>query len=192
VNRVTPAFKEWHVIVEALGAGEQILILRKGGIAEGRGGFALKAEKFWLFPTRFHEQAARTKPPAKKYFAGLPADTDRIEIVHFAEVTRHVFLADWAAVAKLDAFHFWSEETARERFNFAQPPGLHAFVVRVHRLLKPVQLEITPEMAGCKSWIDLPLDFAAQPSEPVLDDERFNQKLNLIRFAQGASFGSDV
>ena len=34
-----PAFKEWHVVVEALAAGEQILLLRKGGIAEGRGGF---------------------------------------------------------------------------------------------------------------------------------------------------------
>ena len=33
---VQTAFKEWAVIVEALGQGEQIVILRKGGIAEGR------------------------------------------------------------------------------------------------------------------------------------------------------------
>ena len=33
------AFKEWAMVVDALGRGEQIIILRKGGISEGRGGF---------------------------------------------------------------------------------------------------------------------------------------------------------
>jgi hypothetical protein len=174
------AFKEWYVIVEALGAGEQILILRKGGIAEGRAGFQMKAEKFWLFPTRFHEQLARTKPAAKKFFDHLPRDTGRIELRHFAEIARHAFLSDWAAVAALDTFHLWSEATIHERFNWAKPPGLHAFAVRVHRLKKPVSLEITPEMAGCKSWVDLPLDFAAHASEPVLDDENFSRRLDEI------------
>jgi len=37
-----PAFKEWQVIVDALAVGEQSLLLRKGGIAEGRGGFDQK------------------------------------------------------------------------------------------------------------------------------------------------------
>ncbi len=36
------AFKEWAVIVDALGRGDQILILRKGGISEGRGGFQIE------------------------------------------------------------------------------------------------------------------------------------------------------
>jgi hypothetical protein len=177
-----PAFKEWHVIVEALGAGEQILILRKGGIAEGRAGFQMKAEKFWLFPTRFHEQLARTKPAAKKFFDHLPPDTGRIELSYFAEIARQAFLSDWAAVAALDAFHLWSEATIRERFNWARPPGLHAFAVRVHRLKEPIPLEVTPAMAGCKSWIDLPPDFAAQASEPVLGDENFSRRLAGIGF----------
>ena len=41
--------REWAVIVEALGQGEQILILRKGGIAEGRGGFQAEHERFSYF-----------------------------------------------------------------------------------------------------------------------------------------------
>ena len=32
-------FKEWTLICDALGRGEQSIILRKGGIAEGRAGF---------------------------------------------------------------------------------------------------------------------------------------------------------
>src|ERR1700733_11667756 len=50
------AFKEWAVIVDALGRGDQILILRKGGISEGRGGFTIEHSRFLLFPTLFHQQ----------------------------------------------------------------------------------------------------------------------------------------
>ncbi|MBT5847060.1 MAG: DUF1802 family protein, partial [Verrucomicrobiales bacterium] len=51
------AFKEWGIVVEALGRGGQIVVLRKGGGAEGQGGFRAEQERFWLFPTRFHQQA---------------------------------------------------------------------------------------------------------------------------------------
>jgi hypothetical protein len=192
---MSPAFKEWHVIVEALGTGEQILILRKGGIAEDDGGFAVKAGKFWLFPTHFHEQLAKTKPAAQKFFdrvggvqPGLrtlgeedsPRNDSSIPLHSLAEVRWQAFLSDWAAVARLNAFHLWSEATIRERFNWAQPPGLHAFAVRVHRLKQPVLLDLTPEMSGCKSWVDVPLDFAAHASEPVLSDAAFAEKLEAL------------
>jgi hypothetical protein len=178
---MSPAFKEWHVIVEALGAGEQILILRKGGIAEDRGGFQVKAGKFWLFPTHFHEQLAKTKPAAKKFFDPLPRETGRVQIHYWAEVVRQAFLSDWAAVAQLDAFHLWSEATVRERFNWAKPPGLHAFAVRVHQLGQPVRLGLTPEMGGCKSWIDVPADCSAPASLPVLDEAAFSKKLEALK-----------
>jgi hypothetical protein len=178
---MSPAFKEWHVIVEALGAGEQILILRKGGLAEDGGGFEVKAEKFWLFPTHFHEQLAKTKPAAQKFFTHSKPKNGPIHLRYFAEVVSQVFLSDWAAVARLDAFHLWSEATIRERFNWAQPPGLHAFAVRVHRLVQPAPLEVTPEMSGCKSWVDVPFDFAAHASEPVLSDAAFAEKLAALK-----------
>ncbi len=178
---MSPAFKEWHVIVEALGAGEQILILRKGGIAEDGGGFAVKAASFWLFPTHFHEQLAKTKPAAQKFFTHSQPKNGPIHLRYFAEVVQQTFLSDWAAVARLDAFHLWTEETIRERFNWATPPGLHAFAVRVHRLVQPALLEVTPEMSGCKSWVDVPLDFAACASEPVLSDNAFAEKLESLK-----------
>ena len=45
------AFKEWAIVVDALGRGAQILILRKGGLREGSGGFRLEQRQFLLFPT---------------------------------------------------------------------------------------------------------------------------------------------
>ena len=53
----TIAFKEWAAICEALSAGRQIIILRKGGIHEGREGFRVQHREFWLYPTNFHEAA---------------------------------------------------------------------------------------------------------------------------------------
>ena len=54
-------FKEWAIVCEALGCGEQSIILRKGGIAEGREGFSFRHAEFFLFPTYFHEQVEKTR-----------------------------------------------------------------------------------------------------------------------------------
>ena len=56
-------FKEWALICDALGSGRQSIILRKGGIAEGREGFRFQHPDFLLFPTLFHEQVAKLKLP---------------------------------------------------------------------------------------------------------------------------------
>lgn len=174
---MSPAFKEWHVIVEALGSGEQLLILRKGGIAEGRGGFdAERASRFWLFPTQFHAQAEKTKPSAARWFASAasePAINNAITLRYFAEVVCHRFLDDWKAVDALSSHHFWTTDAVREKFDWSQPPGLHAFVVRVHKLREPLVFTPTPAMSGCKSWIELPFHFDEHPSDPVLDEKTF-------------------
>jgi hypothetical protein len=40
---------------------------------------------------------------------------------------------------------------------------------------------LTKEMRGGKSWIELPGDFAAHPSRPVLDDCAFAGRLAQLR-----------
>lgn len=46
------ALKEWAPICEALGNGDQLLVIRKGGIKEPT--FRPAAAKFLLFPTGYH------------------------------------------------------------------------------------------------------------------------------------------
>lgn len=176
-----PAFKEWDVIVEALLSGEQFIILRKGGIAEGRGGFSPdRAARFWLFPTSFHAQVQKTKPAAARLIVSSPsfdsASETTVTLRAFAEVAQHRFLADWEAVSRLDSFHLWTPDAIRERFDWGKPPGVHLFVVRVHRLLSPLILPRTADMGGCRSWIDLPAPFEASASDPVLDNEAFTAR----------------
>lgn len=177
-----PAFKEWQVITGALGSGEQILILRKGGISEGRAGFQVEAKRFWLFPTQFHAQREKTKPAAARWFPpasvapAAPAPAT-ITLRYFADIVQTAFLSRWKNVAALDPFHFWTEAAVREKFDWNEPAGLHVLVVRIHRLHAPVTLTLSPEMSGCKSWIDLPCDFAATASSPALDDHSFAARL---------------
>ncbi len=171
-----PAFKEWQVIVQALRAGDQILILRKGGIAEGRGGFQVQAETFWLYPTRFHAQQEKTKPAAHAWITDVEAETlpsPTVELSCFARIVASRYLTAWEDVARLDPFHLWTEETVRERFQWSREPGVHALVVRVQRLDTPVLLTVTPEMGGCKSWIEVDVDPWSMPAAPALSDAAF-------------------
>ena len=184
-----PAFKEWQVIVDALAAGEQSLLLRKGGIAEGRGGFDPKrADRFWLFPTEFHAQLEKTKPElaslcsepsAVTTMSKTPAAT--VTLCAFAEVVQHRFIADWPTVAALDPFHWWTESAVREKFNWGRPPGLHALVVRVYRLDRAVTLVRSAAMAGCKSWLELPVDFDEHASSLVAPKRAVAQVLAALR-----------
>jgi len=56
------AFKEWQLVAQALVRGEQTVIFRKGGISEGKAGFQWLHDRFFLFPSLFHEQANQVKP----------------------------------------------------------------------------------------------------------------------------------
>ncbi|HEY9155784.1 MAG TPA: DUF1802 family protein [Opitutaceae bacterium] len=192
-----PAFKEWAAIVEALGAGEQILLLRKGGIAEGRGGFQVKNQRFWLYPTFFHAQLEESKPTAAKYFeianrldaplahdgaVGAPRDASSpVTLRYFAEVVETNFVDNWSRIQALDAQHLWKESLVRERFDWSKPPGLHVIAVRVYATAEPHVVMPTAAMLGCKSWIEVPVDFDATASEPVLGEDDFARMLKSLR-----------
>jgi hypothetical protein len=155
---MTAAFKEWALVCEALGSGRQSLILRKGGIAEGRAGFAFQHEEFFLFPTWFHEQLERTT---------LPADTpmpqaleEEVEIAYTATVEWTRLVTDLDVVHKLRELHVWRDEIVEERFHYdAKPgmtPGIHVAFVRVFRLDPPRRLRMEKKYGGCRSWVELP------------------------------------
>jgi CDP-diacylglycerol---glycerol-3-phosphate 3-phosphatidyltransferase len=183
----TPAFKEWEAIVEALGHGAQIVILRKGGIAEGRTGFQAKHPKFWLFPTGFHQQWEKTKPELQRYVTPATATAEKgkdVTLLYIAEVTDTVYLSSWEQVARLDDAHFWGEEIMRERFDYADrpgmEPGLHLLVVRVSRINLPHKLAASSDYDGCKSWIEVPVDWEHDIAVHVVRAEEFSTRRSRI------------
>jgi len=185
VKPETPAFKEWEAIVEALGRGAQIVILRKGGVAEGRTGFNPKHVKFWLFPTTHHQQWEKTKPELRRFLTGSSAQAGKeITLQYLAEITDAIYLTSWEQVERLADAHFWSEEILRERFEYKDRPGmdvgLHLLIVRISRINLPHKLVPAPEYEGCKSWIDVPVAWEHDIAAHVVRTDEFATRRSRI------------
>lgn len=169
------------MVVEALGRGGQIVILRKGGIAEGGGGFRAEHERFWLFSTRFHQQAEGV---VGGVFAELefPAE-DLVRIEFAAEVAEARQLDSLAQARRLAGQHIWRDEVIAERFDWGRAQGIYAMAVRVRRLSKPVELPLLEKYGGCKSWVELDAELDFEATVPVLEDADFEVKLAAFREA---------
>jgi hypothetical protein len=120
-------FKEWAIVCEALGRGEQSILVRKGGIAEGRAGFAFRHPEFFLFPTFFHEQLGKTRLAG----AEIPREREgEIEIRFLARIVAVKEISSWERIAALEPLHILEQSVVRERFDCGDRPGLHVALVR--------------------------------------------------------------
>ncbi len=171
-------FKEWALVCEALGRGEQTIILRKGGIAEGREGFSFKHREFFLFPTFFHEQVERVRGDARE----LPqAEEGAVEIRFFAKVEQAATITSWEAAASLEPFHVLQREVVRERFAYDAAPGIHVAFVRVFRLEPSWRFPDERRFGGCRSWVALPDVPDDMQLTPVLSDDTWAALLRRAR-----------
>ena len=165
-------FKEWTLVCDALGRGAQSIIIRKGGIAEGRAGFRFQHPEFFLFPTLFHEQVAKLKlPPVTE----LPAQRDdgqhEVSLRVRVEWTQDV--ADLAVVLRLAPFHIWKDSEIEKRFRYEEEKGktgVSIAFVRVEKLGTPFVFPDSPKFGGCRSWIQLPQLPGGVTSSAVMDD----------------------
>ena len=160
-------FKEWAVVCEALGHGRQSIILRKGGIAEGRDGFSFKHGEFFLFPTWFHEQAQRVRQLGIK----MPEeDGQTITIKYTTKLDLARTIGSWDVAEALAPLHIMQPEVVRERFEYDKAPGLHVALVRVFRVEPVWSFPNERKYGGCRSWVKLPETPNDVILEPVLSD----------------------
>ncbi|MDB6020423.1 MAG: hypothetical protein JWQ04_280 [Pedosphaera sp.] len=182
------AFKEWAVVVDALGRGEQIVILRKGGISEGRGGFKVAHPRFFLFPTLFHQQRESVVPLAQARYdmiaPGFPP-ADRLRLEFFAEVALAEQLHSLEEAKALRGQHVWRDEVIAERFDWGREKAIFALGVRIFRMTQAVELPMLPSYGGCKSWIELEGKVETDGAVPVLAEAEFEMKLGRLREVLG-------
>jgi|SRR5436190_17213027 len=166
-------FKEWALVCDALGRGEQTILLRKGGIAEGREGFGFRYSEFFLFPTFFHEQVLKVRNPV----AEIPPKHDgQIEIRYFAKLEAEKVITSWKIAEALEPFHILANSVVRERFEYKEA-GLHVALVRVFRLEPSWTFPDKPAYGGCRSWVNLPDCPPNTHFVPVLDDDQDKERL---------------
>ena len=189
------AFKEWAMVVDALGRGEQIIILRKGGISEGGGGFKVEHERFLLFPTLFHQQRESVIDSAKKRYDEVwPTfpKSNRVRIEFYAEVIDWRELTSLEDAERLRGQHIWRDEVIAERFEWGRKKEIYAMAVRVWRLTDAYELPMRESYGGCKSWIELEQEISTEGAQPVVNEPQFEQRLKEFRRALGKRMANEL
>ncbi len=177
------ALKEWAVAIKAIDEGQQIVLLRKGGIREKE--FKVEHENFLLYPTYEHQKEDLLKP---EYSDSLKEtlvewegpEGEEVKLTHWVRVT-HVFeVMDTDKVAAISPYFMWTDDYAEKRLHWRPKKPLEILLIRAYRLLEPQPLHIEPHFVGCKSWIDLESPVPMTALTPVLTDEEYEAKVKEI------------
>jgi hypothetical protein len=174
--RLNTALKEWAVVCDALETGQQMILLRKGGIVEAIGGFELEHSQFVLFPTYLHQNVSMLKPEARAGIIASNAEPEQITIRSAAEVTDIIRLSNRAQMDAIDDQHIWAPPLIDMRFNYRPKNPLYLLIVRAYRFSAPVTIQNTPDYAGCKSWVPLSTAIDCSDVTSVLDDQDFSER----------------
>lgn len=158
------ALKEWSNVVAALASGEQMILIRKGGIADPS--FGIDAQRFYLYPTYFHQGESEARP--------------EVTITHWCEVVRTWTVSDFALVEKLGSEVVMPAETLAARYRFRPDQALFVIAVRTWELAQPVRVRFDENYGGCKSWISVEEEIDVSGSRPVLREERLASRIAAI------------
>lgn len=187
------ALKEWSIICKALEDGNQTILLRKGGILEYKKGFEIRQKSFLLFPTLEHqaEEYLQSKylqtydlllRGNKSEYIQNKANTVLVQ----ARIEAIQEFHDHEMLPKLEKYHIWNEKYVNMRMNYNPKKPMNALLLRIYKLPQPISIDVKPEWAGCKSWIDIDIaekygnQFGSIPkmfdqSEPVIKDKEFQK-----------------
>lgn len=179
------ALKEWAAAIQALESGEQILIMRKGGIEEETRDFELQSHSFFLYPTYEHQKKELFKEPwqalVDRSMANWSPEGREVEVTCFAEAVEDWEVTSQEEMDKLREFHVWNDTFASERLRWKRTKPLHVILLRVYKLAVPQRIGIEPDYAGCKSWIGLQGIDESAARVPVLSDEQFAARCEQVR-----------
>jgi len=187
------ALKEWSIICKAMEEGKQTLLLRKGGILEYKKGFEISQKLFLLYPTLEHQAAEYLQSNyLQEYELLLKRNSSEIvqdkvntlRIIARIEVMQEFH--DHELLSKLEKYHIWNEKYVNMRMNYNPKKPMNALLLRIYKLSQPISIDVNPEWAGCKSWIDIefPSKYGNQhgninellnQSVPVIKDKDFQK-----------------
>ncbi len=176
------AFKEWAAICRALATGEQIVILRKGGIVEPGGAFRVEHPDFLLFPTFLHQSPDSLIPSARhlldEALAEMPP-AGAVVVRHYARVTDCFQIHSAEELQRFRGHHVWSDAVVEERFHRWQK-SVHVLITRVYTLPQPMTVPLRESYSGCKSWVDLEEEVDVAGAQPVIPDDGYARRVREI------------
>lgn len=158
------ALKEWKSVIDALGRGDQVVLIRKGGLADAS--FGVEAERFYLFPTNYHDAGG-----------GEPT---HVPITHWAEVVKTWQIRDVAMLPSLASLTVLDSAAIETRYRFRPDQAINVIAVRAQRLAKPADIVMKPDYSGCRSWVSLDDEIDIDGSTPALNDAKLQAQIDTI------------
>jgi hypothetical protein len=176
------ALKEWAVAVNALEAGETIVLLRKGGIKEVGGRFHVEHSQVLLYPTYEHQRPDLLKPQYATQVTPVASGwhPETIHIGSWAQITEIFLVTESAIVERLLPYHIWNEQLASDRFNWKSRQPLYVLLLRVYKFPQPSFVPYSSAYGGCKSWLELAEPLSLAGSVPVLNDNAYDRTVKEI------------
>lgn len=175
------ALKEWAAVISALRSGDQVILVRKGGIADPA--FGVEAERFYLFPTYLHQREKQFRPDSLHHFRETDhsaSEPEAVEIDSWCQVMRVWRVSDLEVLRRLSDSVIFTPGTFEERFRFRPDQAVHVIGVRTFRLPSAVTVKSGALHAGCRSWISIDEEIDVSGSSPVLEDHVLEAKLEAI------------
>jgi hypothetical protein len=199
------ALKEWAIVCKALEEGRQVLLLRKGGIMEYRQGFEIKHNKFLLFPTFEHQSKEYIQPDyidnldiiLQHHLTGPyhpTPNSGRNKLNLYAKVIDVKEVGDKSIIRKLEKYHIWNDRYVNLRMDYNPKKPMSVLLLRVYKMNNPIEVDIIPEWAGCRSWVSIELEFPhitinntnsrdnngarnlqQEQEQPVIENSKFKQ-----------------
>lgn len=183
------ALKEWAITVQALADGDQILMIRKGGIHEESKDFRVVHPEFLLYPTYLHQREDLLKeshqPNLRRLLVDNPTDADAVTFTHWALVHELLEIDRLDKVSSLVPHHIWTDTYAESRLHWKPMVPLTIILLRVFRMESPTTVPFIPEYGGCKSWVDVIPTVHLGDAVPVVDDDRFSEMVGAIHDSLG-------
>lgn len=183
------ALKEWAITVKALADGDQIMMLRKGGIHEEGKDFRVVHPEFLLYPTYLHQREDLLKdghrPALRRLLADRPADADAVTFTHWARVHELLEIDQPDKVADLAPHHIWADTYAQSRLHWKPMVPLTIMLLRVYQMETATTVPYIPEYGGCKSWVDIIPTVRLGHAAPVVDDAQFAELVEAVRGSLG-------
>ncbi len=181
------AFKEWQGVCAALIEGRQTIIVRKGGVDEaaGPGAFTPEHAEFWLYPTWVHQAEQGLRIDLAAHGASEPrpsADHVAIRALVRAELIGRI--DSERALPAIEEFHIYTPETILKRFHYRRP-GIWVLAARVWTRGTPFALSVTPEHAGCKTWVFLEEPLSTSGLTPAIGDGEWSLVCDRLRSILG-------
>ena len=158
------ALKEWASVIDALGSGAQIVLIRKGGLADAS--FGVEAQRFYLFPTNYHDAGG--------------AEPAHVRITHWAEVVKTWQIRDAAMLPRLEALTILDTDAIETRYRFRPDQAINVIAVRAYRLADPADIVMKPDYSGCRSWVSIDEEIDVDGSIAALSDEMLDAQINSI------------